>query len=860
MAYGVKWRCEFTDIQGDDWRVDILEDSYAGAITSMIASGSPLSIDWLTPGDDLTLGPIKGSMVTLNVECTTNFEYKGLYSEADLVRPMNVYKNEVLYWSGWLSNEYTEPYDNVPYTVSITAADALGILKNIEYKDEGEDYTGRVTETEIILEILAKIGHTTFTEFCNLYEDRMDDGVTASPFNQAYIDNDLFIDADCYSVLQAILLKYNAVIRQKAGEFIIYRPVELIGDTVYGRVITAASTTGTSMAPDHIIDRDGLDLIDFEGGVLMYKEPMSKLTVEQDYGSRESWIRNHTLNIDTWDGSAVEFEKWDHWGAQHISYENGLKNELSGIEMMPDGTGGSYYATQEFGEMAKACAGLFVFSFDYRLIKPSTGSVADVEFDIILCDSAENYYLNEDSFDDDTTASWENSLDSVRKHIDSVPTGNGEWKTAKYVIAGGLPADGPYKITLHSTNKTTVRVAYRDVRFYATADALVSRTKKVSRWGKGWNVLPPLGLIRFFGGGYKKAKIDDIEDNVEVVSRTYEVDNSINGSEGELAYIIGDCENTGIVNVLAQFKGALAINSSGSLVQTAIDFVNSHASAYTAGDVTVTSTSNKIVFTSSVAGTNFTGNTTITNATGDLAGTVATVTANSVSQEQIDTITITPSSGGSGTADIYCNGVIREITWTTNRSLSISNFVGDHEAAYAAAGVTLTSTTSTLIFTASTPGVPFSNPTYINNTSGTISGTIANTQANITGVARVDHVTLTGTSGTANVLCDGVTRTATLNTDTVYEHTASWHTRGNTEALPLAELIGDEVADMYSKGREFVQLNMYELTESLDILGNLQDPLNVVGSNNRVFAFNRGSLDCRMREWTIDIIEIGDKY
>ena len=52
---------------------------------------------------------------------------------------------------------------------------------------------------------------------------------------------------------------------------------------------------------------------------------------------------------------------------------------------------------------------------------------------------------------------------------------------------------------------------------------------------------------------------------------------------------------------------------------------------------------------------------------------------------------------------------------------------------------------------------------------------------------------------------------------------------------------------------------MIELTEDLDIIGNLQDPLNLVGANNRVFAFNRGSLNAQMREWTIDIIEIGDK-
>ena len=105
----------------------------------------------------------------------------------------------------------------------------------------------------------------------------------------------------------------------------------------------------------------------------------------------------------------------------------------------------------------------------------------------------------------------------------------------------------------------------------------------------------------------------------------------------------------------------------------------------------------------------------------------------------------------------------------------------------------------------------------------------------------------------------GVSKTITYHADPVYVHTQSWHTRGNTEAQPIIELTADEVADMYSRGRHFIQMSLYELSESLDITKNLQDPLNKVGANNRVFAFNRGSLDCQMREWTADYIEIGNK-
>jgi len=856
MAYGIKYRCEWTDIQSIDWRVEILEDDYAGAISAMIASGEPLTIDYLTPGDDLTLGPIKGSMATLNVECTTNFEYIGLYSEEDLVRPMNVYKNEVLYWSGWLSNEYTEPYDNVPYTVSITASDALGLLKNIEYKDSGVAYTGRDTETDIILEILAKIGHTQFTEYCNLYEDRMDDGVANSPFDQAYIDNDLFTDADCYSVLQAILIKYNAVIRQKGGTFIIYRPTELVQDTVYGRIITAASTTGTSITPDKIIDREGLALIDVEGGVLMYKPPMTTFTAQQDYGNRESWIKNHNFSIDTWQGYLAGNARFTYWTnacpVSPVSHFDRMRKETDGI--MLSNLGLSLGVTQSFGTNAKACSDAMVFSCDYLLVNLSAAAINNVSVVISISDDTGTYYLDADG--SETDATWTTTLyQTVGVTVATAEVGMGAWQSMLFNFVG-LPVDGPYTIRMLGSSEEDIALCYRNVRFYSTSDSIATNTRKVSRWKKWVNLIPPFGIIRFFGGGYRNERDVDITDNEEIVERNYTVDNGVQGEEGKQTYILGDVEDTGIVNVLEQFRGALALSITGGLTQAAVDFVNAQGSYYTAGGVVVTSSGNKVVFTSSVAGTNFTGSTTITNASGDLAGSVATTRANQTGQPQIETLTLT---GASGSCNILAAGQTWPLDFTTTLTLTAAQFVTDYADQFEGEGIEVTSSDEDIIFTEITYGDGFTAPTIV-NVSANLDGTVAHTQAGLADIARIDEVTLTGTSGTANILCDGVTRLATFNTDTVVAFTSSWHTRDNAEALPLAELIAEEVADMYSEGRQFIQLNLYELTESLDLLKNLQDPLNLDAGHNRVFAINRGSLDCKMREWTIDMIEIGDKW
>jgi hypothetical protein len=856
MAYGVKYRLEFTDIQQDDWKVDILEDSYAGAISAMTPSGNPLTIEWLTPSDDLTLGPIKGSMATINVECTTNFEYIGLYDEEDLVRPVNVYKNDVLYWTGWLSNEYSEPYDNVPYTVSITAADGLGILKNIAYKNAGVDYTGRVTADSIIKIVLGHLGHTSYIEYCNVYEDRMDDAVDNSVFDQELIDNDLFIDADCYSVLSAILSKLNAVIRQSGGKFIIYRPTELVADTVYGREMVTGAIAGVTLSPDKVLDRDAMDLIDFNGGVLMLQTPMRRLTVKQDYGVRESWIKNHTFAMTTWDRDTAQFENWEHVGGQPISFEDGLEGDKEGIEMMPDGTGSSYYAVQEFGTYAKTCSDIFVFSFDYRLMKPTGADATNVTFKIIVADSTFTYYLNDADDEVNTTASWGTTYHTIERVTATVTRGLGSWVSVTYTISTGLPIAGPYKIYLFSADTAGVRLGYKNVRFYSTSDTLATMSDKVSKWPKWANAIPLFGIIRFFGGGYYNvSRPTYIDNNVEIVSRSYEVDNAIRGVDGSQDYILGDCEDTNIVNVLEQFKGSLAIYEMGSLAQTAIDFVNTNAADYLVGGVILTSNNANLVFTSNAAGTNFTGNTTITNGAADLAGTVVNTVANAAGTVQIEYVTLT---GGSGSADISALGQVWFATWNTSLTQTAADFVTAYAADFVPLNITLTSNAQDIIFTETAPTGGFDAPS-IENSTGTLDGGIFHIQAPTAGAARIDTISLTGSSGWATVVCDGVSKTITYHADPVYVHTQSWHTRGNTEAQPIIELTADEVADMYSKGRHFIQMSLYELSESLDIIKNLQDPLNVVGANNRVFAFNRGSLDCQMREWTADYIEIGNK-
>lgn len=110
---------------------------------------------------------------------------------------------------------------------------------------------------------------------------------------------------------------------------------------------------------------------------------------------------------------------------------------------------------------------------------------------------------------------------------------------------------------------------------------------------------------------------------------------------------------------------------------------------------------------------------------------------------QVDTLTLT---GTSGTAAITTSGVTGSpltATFNTDLTTTASDFVTANSAAYATAGITLTSSGADLIFTAAVAGTPFVSPSVANAT-GDLAGSVANTTANV--AARNGTVTVLVTS------------------------------------------------------------------------------------------------------------------
>lgn len=87
-----------------------------------------------------------------------------------------------------------------------------------------------------------------------------------------------------------------------------------------------------------------------------------------------------------------------------------------------------------------------------------------------------------------------------------------------------------------------------------------------------------------------------------------------------------------------------------------------------------------------------------------------------------DQVTLT---GTSGTADITCHAITRRATFHTSLTVTASDFVTAHAAAYLAAGVVVTSSAGVIIFTGALTSTRFTGSTSIAPVTTNLTGTVA---------------------------------------------------------------------------------------------------------------------------------------
>jgi len=844
MAFATKYKGEFTDNEGEEWTVEILKDGYGGDVNTMQLTGAPLIIDWPSVSDDCFDQNIRGSSANIGVYCESDFQYSELFISNNLEFKINIYHNTtILYWTGWVDTVgWREDYDGTPYPVSITANDALGSLKEYDFIELS--YSGRISISEIIYDIVALIGYTQFTEFVNVYDTLMNSGVGDSPLFQSYVDTDLFKEYSIYDALAEILKPFNAYIIQVGGKIIIARYKELGDTTMYGRIFTSAiDYTATTRTPVQDIDRPttASDFID-TGGSLMILPALKTIRMNQDYGNKDSWI-------DTWKFKGEDFDGTDFrdWTALHDSTPRPIGNFVTGEEMgvaLTDWDGGGTLPSiyQDFAIYSIISAtDLFTVEFEYGYFNTTGSTISNV--DILMTIQQGSKELDEST---GTTLLWD-AVGEIRITANAVVGWSG-WSTYRRQFTG-LEQDSTIRAILWDTASFgDCYACFRNIKIYASSyeTVLTPRVEQMVSTRK-----------------YRASTMSRVKTQVnilDIVQKQYTITNDITAQERDYDYVLGDIipADLNIDNTIEQFKGSLGVLTNDTLVEALAGFVTDNAAAYLSGGVVLTQGTGAnnidLIFTANVAGIDFTGNTTITNTAGTIDGSVVNTTANDPGRVEINKLTMT---GNDGVANISIAGDVganANMTYNTSLAVSIDNFISTNNVAFTANGYALSREgVDILVITGTKAGEDFTSGIF--NISGSLDGTVAVYQTSLSPIARVDTITVTGHIGTADILCDAVTKE--LDNQVVLSPSIAWDTRGGSEDKPLLEIIGDEIGAQFARPKHLLDLELIEQNNAfLDIIGNLQDDLNQYSGSDRVFIINRATYDVKMRKWNLSLNEL----
>lgn len=566
------YRQQFKDIHDVLWTVLIGDTSGTPTYVDFTNTGEPLTIDFLSNSSELFDNPVKGSIANISVYADEHFQWTHISSSGELNIPVLITYGETntVYWRGLISpNTYQEAYDGVSYPVTLVANDGLGLLKefiiNDEEGDSDIDWSGRDTEAKAILDILALIGVTEFTEYVNIYEDRMDDAATDSPFTQAYIDLKVFDNMTCYDALNEILKKYNAYMRQYKGKITIYRPADLYQDSIYGRVISTGSVTAAAnLVPEQLISRSGAltNLRDTEGGMMLLKPPHKKITLTQDYGYRDSLLNSYQFLLEEFEDNA-----FNHWTNNNGNYIRPLSEyvpeENSGMIMTGNPFPVQAFISQTVYGLIESDKDFIEIEFDYGFNNIRTDGLTS-SVNTFMYIKLNDFYLGQ-VYSTGDFGWFENLSTDIRISENNIPVGWTGWRKYKATV-DNIPDSGNIEWRIYAAQFNTCLLAIRNLKFRITSSKLQKKRKKrkffqrlrssSSGGGMNFDIRPKYYTVTY------KESVEPATENILIKT------NELAGMRSEFDYILGDVINLSIPendrdvdidNILPTFMGSIAV-------------------------------------------------------------------------------------------------------------------------------------------------------------------------------------------------------------------------------------------------------------------------------------------------------------
>lgn len=217
MAYGVKYQFSIEATNGDEVDIFLLQRDYSGQKHIRALGRAPILKRERN-------GCILGTSLEIFAECRVDGEFAELYTSDAYEYKVEVYKRQMLQWTGFVSPElYAEPDIAPPYDVQIIATDGLGELKNYDFAayDRPKSYQAYI---ESMLEHTGLALAVEVVSDLQYYDEGWSD---ANGLESIVVDLSHKAGENCYDVLQAMLTSVNACITQQDGSWTVIRESDL---------------------------------------------------------------------------------------------------------------------------------------------------------------------------------------------------------------------------------------------------------------------------------------------------------------------------------------------------------------------------------------------------------------------------------------------------------------------------------------------------------------------------------------------------------------------------------------------------------------------------------------------------------
>lgn len=312
----IKYRIPYFDKSNNSWRVELSTSSYTGdPITLNTTEGQGCTISHVgsqDPFEPVIVSNAKFTILKHNLGLVDVKEFKNSY---DKDWSVDVYKNNSLFWTGYLTPDgIQEYYQSLPYDVELTATDGLKLLQGTTYVTNNWPLPTGVTNRSFISHIrdilfnsnqLGKplpihwVGYLKQSQSGGILNDAFTD-CTYSPSGEGYTD----FNGNKYSsyfIMDNYLRALQSRIYQFKGKWVVERINDIRTGTFnyiemsteYDGTSIPTLTSGTETRTAHIGALPG----DIDDGAYTLNLPgLKRVTVTYENGVGENVMPNGTFD------------------------------------------------------------------------------------------------------------------------------------------------------------------------------------------------------------------------------------------------------------------------------------------------------------------------------------------------------------------------------------------------------------------------------------------------------------------------------------------------------------------------------------------------------------------------------------